>query len=68
VLLQKIRTLGITTLLVEHHMQLIMNIADTITVLSAGSVIANGPPSAIQRHPKVISAYLGQSDEPPLHP
>ena len=41
-----------TILLVEHHIRLIMAIADTITVLSAGSVIANGPPassSAIQR-------------------
>jgi ABC-type branched-subunit amino acid transport system ATPase component len=43
-----------------------MNIADSITVLSAGNVIASGPPSMIQRHPEVISAYLGQSDEPSL--
>lgn len=62
-LLERIRLLGMTTLLVEHHMQLIMKIADHITVLSAGSVIADGPPSVIRRSPEVIAAYLGQSDE-----
>ena len=67
-LLEKIRLLGITILLVEHHMQLIMKIADNITVLSAGSVIADGPPSAIRRNPEVIAAYLGQSDEPAHSP
>ena len=65
-LLKKIQSLGITTLLVEHNMRLIMSIADCITVLSAGNVIATGPPPVIQRHPEVIAAYLGQSDEPVL--
>ena len=59
VLIQKIRGLGITTLLVEHNMRLIMSIADTVTVLRAGSVIANGPPAAIRQDAEVISAYLG---------
>jgi branched-chain amino acid transport system ATP-binding protein len=66
ILIKRIQSLGITTLLVEHNMRLIMNIADSITVLSAGNVIASGAPSMIQRHPEVISAYLGQSDEPSL--
>ncbi len=48
-LVRRIRTLGITILLVEHHMRFVMAIADTITVLSAGRVIARGPPVAIQR-------------------
>jgi branched-chain amino acid transport system ATP-binding protein len=63
-LIQRIRDRGITILLVEHHVRLIMEIADSITVLSAGSIIATGPPSVIQRHPAVITAYLGKSDEP----
>ena len=62
------RARRITILLVEHHIRLIMAISDTITVLSAGSVIASGPPAAIQRDPAVISAYLGQSDEPAVGP
>jgi branched-chain amino acid transport system ATP-binding protein len=63
-LIRRIRDRGITVLLVEHHIRLIMEIADNITVLNAGRVIANGPPSVIQRDPAVISAYLGQSHEP----
>jgi branched-chain amino acid transport system ATP-binding protein len=67
-LIKRIKQLGMTILLVEHHIRLIMAIADNITVLSAGSVIANGPPSVIQLDPTVIAAYLGQSDEPALSP
>ena len=67
-LIRRIRELGITILLVEHHIRLIMAISDTITVLNAGSVIASGPPAAIQRDPAVISAYLGQGDEPAVGP
>jgi branched-chain amino acid transport system ATP-binding protein len=67
-LIRRIRDRGITILLVEHHIRLIMDIADTITVLSAGSIIATGPPSAVQCDPAVISAYLGQSLEPALGP
>jgi branched-chain amino acid transport system ATP-binding protein len=67
-LIKRIKQLGMTILLVEHHIRLIMAIADNITVLSAGSVIANGPPSVIQLDPTVIAAYLGQSDEPAVSP
>jgi branched-chain amino acid transport system ATP-binding protein len=59
-LIQRIRARGLTILLVEHQMRLVMTIADTVTVLSAGSVIAEGPPQTIQRDPAVITAYLGQ--------
>ena len=65
-LIRRIRDQGITILLVEHHVRLIVEIADNVTVLSAGSVIASGPPGVIQRDPAVISAYLGYSDEPAL--
>ena len=67
-LIRRIRDRGITILLVEHHIQLIMEIADNITVLSAGSVIATGPPSVVQCDPAVISAYLGKTDEPAFGP
>ncbi len=59
-LLKKIRSAGITLLLVEHHMRLVMSIADIVTVLSAGNVIAEGPPSSVRSNPEVISAYLGR--------
>jgi branched-chain amino acid transport system ATP-binding protein len=58
-LVRKIVTLNITVLLVEHHMRFVMAIADTITVLSAGRIIAQGPPDAIQKDQGVIAAYLG---------
>jgi branched-chain amino acid transport system ATP-binding protein len=59
-LLKKIRSGGITLLLVEHHMRLVMSTADIVTVLSAGNVIAEGPPSGVRSNPEVVSAYLGR--------
>lgn len=55
--------MGITILLVEHDMRLVMQLADRITVLEYGRQVALGPPEEIQRDPKVINAYLGE-DEP----
>ena len=51
--------LGISMILVEHDMGLVMDIADRVTVLDFGRVIATGVPSEVQRHPEVIRAYLG---------
>lgn len=53
---------GLTILIVEHHVGLVMSIADTITVLSAGKVVATGSPEYIQQHPEVLTAYLGTPD------
>lgn len=60
--------LGISILIVEHDMGLIMRIADAVTVLDFGRRIADGPPERIQRDPAVISAYLGRTDDTPPAP
>jgi branched-chain amino acid transport system ATP-binding protein len=51
--------LGITVLLVEHHMGLVMSLSDQVVVLNFGRVIANGPPAAVRSNPAVAEAYLG---------
>ncbi len=59
-LIRDIRSrLGMTVLLVEHHMSLVMSTCDRIAVLNFGRRIAEGTPAEIQGHPEVIAAYLG---------
>jgi branched-chain amino acid transport system ATP-binding protein len=59
-LVKRIRQRGITILLVEHDMRMVMGVSDRVVVLNHGRIIAEGTPSEIQRNPEVIEAYLGR--------
>lgn len=59
-LIRKIRESGITIVLVEHDMELVMDVCDSIIVLNLGKMLAKGTPREIQEDPAVIAAYLGE--------
>jgi branched-chain amino acid transport system permease protein len=62
-LLRSLRGQGVTVLVVEHDMDFVMNLVDRIVVLQFGQKIAEGPPDAIRRDPRVVEAYLGGLDD-----
>lgn len=59
------RDRGVTILLVEHDMSLVMNVADQLVVLDFGTLVASGVPAEVQRNPEVIKIYLGGAGEEP---
>ena len=59
-LIGQVRDAGVTVLLVEHHMDLVMGISDTVSVLDYGHKIAEGPPAEVRNDAVVVAAYLGE--------
>lgn len=60
-LIQRVRDRGITVVLIEHHMKVVMGISDYIVVIDYGNKIAEGTPEEVRNNPKVVEAYLGRS-------
>ena len=61
--LKKLRSPQLVLVVVEHDMDLIMDVCDTIHVLNVGTLLASGAPDQIQRNPEVVRVYLGDDDE-----
>ncbi|TMR97660.1 ABC transporter permease subunit [Nonomuraea basaltis] len=60
-IVRSIRDSGVTVVIIEHNMGLVMSLCDQVTVLSSGKVIADGRPAEVAVHPDVVAAYLGDS-------
>jgi branched-chain amino acid transport system ATP-binding protein len=61
-IIRRVRGAGTTVLLVDHHMDFVMDLSDDVLVLCHGRALAEGPPATVRRHPDVVGAYLGDGD------
>jgi branched-chain amino acid transport system ATP-binding protein len=59
-LLRAVRNSGVTVMVVEHNMSLVMGVADRVVVLDAGSLVASGTPQEVRQNSRVIEAYIGR--------
>ncbi|HET7342665.1 MAG TPA: ABC transporter, partial [Methylomirabilota bacterium] len=63
-IIRGVRDAGTTVLLVDHHMDVVMDVCDEVLVLCHGRALADGGPADVRRHPDVIAAYLGEDGLP----